>query len=34
MQKRVSINKSKTTSLLPNLGVAASLKSKADALSR
>ena len=30
MQKRVSINRSKTTSLWANLGVAASLKSKAD----
>ena len=32
MQKRVSINRSKTTLLRPSLRVAVSLKSKADAL--
>ena len=34
MQKRVSINRSKTISLRPNIEVAGSLKSKADALSQ
>ena len=33
MQKSVSINRSETTSLSPNLGAAASSKSKADTLS-
>ena len=33
MQKRVSINRSKTTSPLPNLRAAAPLKSKADDIS-
>ena len=33
MQKRVSIDRSKTTSQCPNIGTAVSLKSKADVLS-
>ena len=33
MQKRVSINRSRTTLLWPNVGAASSLKSEADVLS-